>query len=132
MQDPQTGMRQIGLATSTDGFNWIKYSDNPILTPNQSWEGGNIGNATVLQTNTEYNKTYYNRNSGIVGMAYSNDGIHLTKDASNPVFSASDFANHGCSKVSYPYSVKIGNNYRLYYTGLGSDGQLHLAVAFGQ
>lgn len=119
----------INLATSTDGIHWTKYNGNPILSPTQAWEAGSISYATIVQDENGYKMTYGNNVQNGIGMAYSSDGIHWTKDSSNPVFDLSDVSNNWCSKISYPFSVMAGNNYRIYYSGVGSDGQYHLGVA---
>ena len=117
----------INLATSQDGINWTKYSGNPILKPTQVWEQGSIGYATVIKDSSGYTMTYSNGKDGI-GLAYSNDGLSWTKDSQNPIFASQDAANNWCTKVNYPYSFKVGNEFRIYYSGLGSDGWYHLGV----
>ncbi len=119
----------ICLATSTDGVNWIRFDNNPIIAPTEDWENGSIGYATIVKTENGFKMTYSNGSQNKVGMAYSTDGIHWTKEVSNPVFNLSDVANNWCSKISYPFSVQSGNDYRLYYSGLGSDSRFHLGVA---
>ncbi len=120
----------INLATSTDGIHWTKYSDNPILAPTESWENGSISYATIVQDEDGYKMTYGNNIQTGIGMAYSSDGVHWTKDSSNPVFDLSDVSNNWCTKISYPFSVMSRNDYRIYYSGVGSDGQYHLGVTF--
>ena len=120
----------LNLATSSDGIQWTKYNNNPVLIADQTWENGSIGYATIVQINNEYKMTYSTKVQNAVGMAYSNDGIHWTKDKINPVFKLSDASNGWCTKISYPFSVIIGNDYRIYYSGYGKDNQFHLGVAF--
>lgn len=121
----------INLATSTDGIHWTKYVNNPVVVPNDNWEEGSISYATIVKDGNQYKMTYGNNVQNAVGMAYSTDGIHWTKDASNPVFTLSDVSNGWCTKISYPFSVMAGNDYRIYYSGLGLyDDQYHLGVAF--
>jgi predicted GH43/DUF377 family glycosyl hydrolase len=122
----------INLATSSDGVNWTKYDGNPLLVPSQAWENGSISYSTITSYNNGYKMTYGNSLQNGIGFAYSNDGIHWTKETSNPIFTLSNVSNDWCSKISYPFSFNAGNEYRLYYSGLGTDNQFHLAVAFGQ
>ncbi len=121
---------KINIATSTDGIHWEKYGNNPILSPDKTWEDGSIGYATIVYANNEYKMTYGNNTQNAVGMAYSSNGIHWIKDNANPVFKLSDVTNGWCTKISYPFSVLIGNDYRIYYSGIGKDNQFHLGVAF--
>lgn len=120
----------LNLATSSDGIHWTKYENNPILIPDQTWENGSIGYATIVQNENEYKMTYSSNAQNAVGMAYSNDGIHWSKNDTNPVFQLSDVSNGWCTKISYPFSVMINNEYRIYYSGYGNDSQFHLGVAF--
>lgn len=120
----------INLAISTDGIHWTKYENNPILIPDEPWEEGSIGYATIVQTDNEYKMTYSIGAQNAIGMAYSSDGIHWTKEGANPVFKLSDVSNGWCTKISYPFSVMIGSDYRIYYSGYGKDNQFDLGVAF--
>ncbi len=80
----------IGYATSSDGTNWTKEA-LPVLTPGEDWEGGSIGNPTVIMdpyaaaADQRY-KMWYDGNSGAnsgIGYATSPDGLKWTKrDAS--------------------------------------------------
>jgi len=50
----------IGLATSTDGIDWVKYADNPIVTPGESWEETGVFHASVIITDTQIEMIYMN------------------------------------------------------------------------
>lgn len=63
-------------------------------------------------------------------MAYSNDGIHGSKNDANPVFKLSNVSNGWCSKISYQCSVMIGNDYRIYYSGYVKYPQFHIGFAY--
>jgi len=42
----------ICYSTSTDGYNWVKYSGNPIISPLLgSWQGGALGGSQVIKMN---------------------------------------------------------------------------------
>ena len=122
----------INLATSTDGIHWNKYGNNPILTPTKAWENGSVRYATVVKDSSGYQMIYSNGSSddlhSAFGKAYSSDGINWTKDSRNPIFTVNDVANHWCTKISYPYFIKIGNEYRIYYSGAGPDNLYRLGV----
>jgi len=122
----------INLATSSDGIHWTKYKGNPILTANQSWEQGSIEYPTITNYKNRYMMTYTNGLQKAVGAAYSDDGIIWNKESNNPVFTLTNIKNNWCTKISYPYLLRVGNEFRVYYSGYGTDNQFHLAVAFGQ
>lgn len=78
--------RQIGVATSTDGINWTKYSGNPVI----SWVDrgvvteGAVSSGAVVGADG-YTYVYYGANSATSGclvrasgrLARSRDGVHF-------------------------------------------------------
>lgn len=114
---------RIGLATSTDRINWTRYSGNPILTYDQSWEGTGIYYPTVYKNNTQYVMIYMNGPGTGFGKANSTDGINWIKDEANPFFTIDDAHNHWADyKIAYPYYFNANNQDRIYYTGFISSG----------
>jgi len=112
----------IRLATSADGINWTKYSGNPILTYDKTWEGMGIYYPTVYQKNNEYVMIFMNGSGTGFGKATSPDGINWTKDESNPFFTKNDTYNHwGYGKIAYPNYVQVNNEDRIYYSGYQND-----------
>ena len=105
---------QEGLATSTDGINWTKYAGNPVLTPSENWEGTGAYYTSVIFENKEFKMLYMGTNAEF-GKAISDDGIHWIKDSGNPYFSGSQTSNNWCSRPVYPYLIKVGNIYKVYY-----------------
>ena len=86
-------VKKVGLATSADGFTWVKEATNPILeTEDTGWEGSSPsleGNAIIKVGATYY--YYYSTYSSPtgrrgIGVATSNDLITWTKDPRNPAF----------------------------------------------
>ena len=82
----------IGLATSTDGFNWTKQGIILYHNPDPfSFEANNIGTPFVGYFNNQF-YVFYHGDSGLfqvnqrnqIGMAYGQDLFHLTK-LGNPV-----------------------------------------------
>lgn len=111
---------KIGYATSTDGTNWSKYSENPVLSPGSagSWDDANLSSAWVINDSGTY-KMWYTGASGAtykIGYANSSDGLCWTKYASNPVVSTGASSWEQTS-VAFPSVVKVGNEYRMWYSG---------------
>lgn len=75
----------IGLATSSDGINWIKFPA-PVLNGSYGWEYQIIPSSIVKYNNT-YFLYYTGRNypNYSIGVATSIDGINWTKYSGNPV-----------------------------------------------
>jgi predicted GH43/DUF377 family glycosyl hydrolase len=87
------GHSSIGYATSTDGKVWKRMSEKPVLTPEAPWEKGAVMNPNVLwDERLRLFKMWYsggdNYEPDAIGFATSPDGLHWTKQASNPVFEA--------------------------------------------
>ncbi|MCU7493369.1 MAG: hypothetical protein HF300_05565 [Ignavibacteria bacterium] len=119
------GDRAMCLATSTDGVQWTKYSGNPVLKANQSWEGSGIFSPSVIYDNGQFKMVYMNYYNDGFGMANSIDGINWTKK-SEPFWKVGQLK--WCTKIAYPYIGKFNNEYRLYYTG-GDGTSLWMGMA---
>ena len=106
----------INLAVSNDGINWTNYENNPIMTPTLSWEGVGITYASVIYDSNEFIMVYQSMNRDAFGIAYSTDGKHWVKKYQKPVFTKQD-AVQNYLEINYPFFIKVGNEYRIYYTG---------------
>ncbi len=110
---------KIGLATSTDGINFTRYSGNPILTNTKSWEESGVAYPSVILENDQFKMIYMNSSGTGFGIAYSSDGMNWTKDNSNPFYTNQNTANGwAANKIAYPNYVKLSNEYRIYYSGI--------------
>jgi predicted GH43/DUF377 family glycosyl hydrolase len=115
-----TRVTGLGLATSSDGVTWTKYSGNPVLTgshPVYPW---------VLRIGDAFKMWYTCReNEGTqdeICYATSLDGIHWTENQA-AVFqgtgSASDWDGGGVYSANVLYD---GNGYGMWYTGYNAGG----------
>ncbi len=126
----------INVATSTDGINWTKYSDNPILKVTFSWEGIGIAFPSVIYDNGIFKMIYTNREDDAkatqdsYGLAYSSDGLHWTKEYQTPIFTANQTVSKW-AQIDYPCFIKVGNEYRLYYTGNPGNDIMNISFASG-
>ncbi len=98
--DTNTWKVQVGLATSTDGYSWIKYSGNPVVQAGVWGEYDDmwVGTPAVLYTSGQFEMWYssafaaaYNpvtEKFDTLNMCYatSPDGISWTKHSENPLF----------------------------------------------
>jgi predicted GH43/DUF377 family glycosyl hydrolase len=112
----------IGLAISTDGLNFTRHSNNPILTATQSWEQNGVLSPSVYFENGTYKMVYQDGRGNGFGYAYSSDGIFWTKDNNNPFFRRQNTSNlWGNANISYPLYIKVNNEERIYYAGYSSS-----------
>jgi predicted GH43/DUF377 family glycosyl hydrolase len=125
---------KIGLATSSDGIHWTKYSGNPILVPTEPWESTGTFYPSVIIDNGIFKMVYSNANpNNALGMATSNDGIHWSKNISNPIFEMQNTSNNwGIGGISYPCFMKINNEYRIYYSGRLPNSAIYKIGFFSQ
>lgn len=126
---------KIGLATSFDGINWLRYSSSPILTATKSWESGGVSFPSVYKDGDVYKMIYMSNHfgySGIgFGMAVSSDGKNWIKDNANPIFKKEHTTHKWASGgIVYPYALKIGDEQRIYYTGVTSSGEWKIGYTF--
>ena len=118
---------RINLATSSDGINWEKYANNPILSPTESWEGIGINFPAVIYDNDRFLMIYNNSERTEFGIAFSQDGYSWTKSPQY-VFSIENTNNH-YTHINYPFLIKIGDEYRIYYSGTTQDVILNINFA---
>jgi predicted GH43/DUF377 family glycosyl hydrolase len=117
----------IGLATSSDGINWTRYSGNPILSPTNSWESTGVYNPSIISDNGIFKMVYSNAYpNNALGIATSTNGINWNKSEENPIFDNQKTTdNWGLGAIGYPFLIKINNEYRIYYSGRLPDSDIY-------
>jgi predicted GH43/DUF377 family glycosyl hydrolase len=127
------GEYKICVATSADGVNFSKYSNNPIIVQTQPWEESGIARPSVIYDESKFKMVYMNTSGSdmSLGMATSTDGFNWTKTESNPIFGCPMTSNAWASAyVAYPCFRKIGNEYRIYYSGSNIFNQQYGKIGF--
>ncbi len=90
------GVEVIGLGYSADGNHWYRYGNDPVLglgAPGE-WDSAYVTFGTVIRDPDGAWHLWYSggrtaAHEGI-GYAFSDDGIHWTKDPANPILHISD------------------------------------------
>lgn len=123
----------IGLWTSADGLAWMPHSGNPIMNGTSGmWDAAAVGNAMVIYDEGMY-KMWYAGHDGTgvlrIGYATSPDGITWTKYAGNPVLEIGSQGMWDEAGVYGPYVVKVGSEYKMWYTGTRSDNVFQIGYA---
>ena len=129
------GITTIAYATSTDGLAWTKRG--VVMTPNgqSSWEKDENSPGFIVLENGVYKLWYHaggffvggtgTRFGGArIGYATSADGLTWTKHANNPVLDVAAAGTFDDEQVAEPRVIKIGNSYRMYYTGANANSKL--------
>ena len=125
----------IGYATSPDGVTWTRYSTDPVLSPDVSWEGPAVMNPSVIwnASLSEYQMWYAagaQYEPIAIGYATSSDGEHWTKSSSNPVFGAGTSGSWDQSQVGGPDVILLPDGYYyLFYIGYADINTTAIGIA---
>lgn len=97
-ENSTTGQISVGLATSTDGLSWTKYSGNPVWHDAAAWTGNETEGYGIIK----YEGIYYLWYGRVTterkyGVATSTDLKNWTADPENPIFIGDRF----CPDVFY-------------------------------
>ena len=144
------GLYKFGYAYSTDGINWIKYENNPILEAglSNSWESGSPEGPTVIKDDDGLFKMWYGGldtvNNGQptdyrsnIGYAWSVDGKSWEKYPDNPVLLTGDWGEWDAAVIQDPFVMKIDGIYYMWYSGFpewleieGMTGVFQIGLAY--
>lgn len=111
----------VGYATSSDGINWTKHANNPVLQPGppRSWDEQGVFPSAVIFDGSTFKMWY----SGIkqdfarTGYATSSDGINWTKHAGNPVLEVGPAGSWDSDLIWTPDVHFDGTTYHMWYNG---------------
>lgn len=128
--EAQPNKTSIGYATSTDGINWIKYQNNPVLQPSviDGITEQGVGEPAVIH-NDKYRLWYTSIAPGEsyrIGYAVSDDGVNWSKNAKFALNKGSGWDGRG---VSHPYVIFENGIYHMWYTGWGLTNSWMLGYA---
>jgi predicted GH43/DUF377 family glycosyl hydrolase len=117
---------RIGLATSTDGVHFTKYSGNPILTNTMNWENSGVIYPAVTYENSGFHMIYTNSTGSGFGFANSTDGYNWVKENNNPFFTTQNTSNNwAVEKIAFPFWLRLNNETRIYYSGIAQNTDEH-------
>jgi pimeloyl-ACP methyl ester carboxylesterase len=124
---------QVGLATSSDGANWSKFSDSPVISNggSQSWASFRELPATLMLDNGVYKLWFNGDNSNLssdpgfksgFGYATSTDGINWSFDANNPI--RVELNSPSGNGIDLDEVVKLNGQYIAYYVNHNPSGDV--------
>lgn len=118
----------VGLAFSTDGLNWVKYSGNPVLTPSALGSDQKyIATPYVISLQLTYNMWYTGKSSASPNVnkilyATSFDGINWSKWPSPVLTPSADPTAWDSNGVYSPSVIWNGQIFGLWYSGINQTG----------
>jgi predicted GH43/DUF377 family glycosyl hydrolase len=115
------GKSRIGYATSTDGINFTRRSNEPVLSPEEEWEKVAVMCPHVIWEEKEkVFKMWYSGGEQVepdaIGYATSPDGLKWTK-RKKPVFEADPNKSWEQHKVTACQIIKRKSDYLMFYIG---------------
>ena len=132
-----TDTSRVGHATSPDGVEWTKDTNNPVLDvgPNGDWDDNTIMPGSVLVIDSVFH-TWYTGHTGPIfnenfriGHATSQDGITWIKDPNNPVMSMGPNGTWDDTWVAGAIVIHDGSEYHMWYTGWDGVGYTRIGHA---
>ncbi|MDP2364054.1 MAG: hypothetical protein Q8M94_09825, partial [Ignavibacteria bacterium] len=90
------------------------------------WELNGVLDGSVIMDNGTLKMVYMNSNASGFGIATSTDGLNWVKANSNPFFTNTNTANNWAhNDIAYPNFIKVNNEYRIYYSGIGDNSIIY-------
>ncbi len=134
------GVSNIGVAFSSDGLAWARYSGNPVLTTSPgAWDSGSVQEGWVMFENGNFKMWYTGEsldNTGnpifvAIGYATSPDGTHWQKWQGNPVLRQGATGSWDDQWVFRPTVIPTAPGYTMYYQGRSAaNGQIRIGAAY--
>ena len=115
------GRSWIGVARSDDGIRFERFRRDPVLAPETDFEKQSVMNPFVMYENGRFRMWYaagetYEPN--VICYAESDDGIHWTKYAGNPIFGANPEKEYEQNRIGACDILKEdGGGYLMFYIG---------------
>lgn len=116
---------EVRLATGKDFYSLIAHAENPVLKVSQPWEKGAYFYPYVLREDETWLMFYgaywtqhpKSKAATAIGMARSSDGVHWTKNPSNPVFTPTVGSTYDSIYTSSQSVIRDGEMWRMFYAG---------------
>lgn len=128
------GHSAIGYASSTDGVEWKRMRDKPVLRPDQPWEKAAVMCPDVIwDGNEKIYKMWYSGGEqyepDAIGYATSPDGKTWTKLKKNPVFKSDPAIAWEKHKVTACQVIRDGSWYVMFYIGFRDTDHAQIGIA---
>jgi len=128
------GKSSIGYAASKNGRTWKRMSSQPVLSAEGGWEKSAVMCPHVLWD--EHKNQYKMWYSGgeqyepdAIGYAVSQDGLHWTKHAGNPIFSGDASLDWEKNRVTACMVTPVAEWYIMFYIGFRDVDHAQIGIA---
>ncbi len=116
----------ISYATSLDGVTWDKHQQNPVMSPEESFQEDDIFSPSVIYHNGYfhmwYSRTVSNFSNSSIAYAISTDGINWTKTEEAVLKPTAINNSWEREFVDYPFAMLDNDTLKMWYTGIGPRG----------
>ncbi len=131
------GKSSIGFATSTDGKEWKRQSDRPVVTAERPWEKVAVMCPHVIfdDTTMQYRMWYSGGEQfepNAIGHATSQDGLKWNKHAENPIFRPDRHLSWEKDRVTACQVLPVDDGYLMFYIGFRDQNHAQIGVARSQ
>lgn len=129
------GKSAIGFAKSSDGKNFVRYKNNPVLTPKGNYEKSSVMNPCVIWDESEsLFKMWYAAGESyepdVICYAESEDGINWKKYPGNPIFAPSENEYDKCKVGGCDIHRNSDGSYVMYYIGYQNVDNARICLAY--
>ena len=118
----------IGYATSENGFDWVKFGENPVITL-----GWSTGHPSALKAGDlfiiYFSGTRYSGDHKRIYRGTSPDGVHWELDPDHPVLDVGASYQWDENNVFNPFVIDNPAGYRMYYAGEDGGFSYRIGVA---
>jgi predicted GH43/DUF377 family glycosyl hydrolase len=128
------GKSKIGYAISPDGRSWKRQSRTPVLESSVSWEEVAVmGPHVMWDATARIWKMWYSGGEqyepNAIGYAFSTDGLHWNKNASNPVLTPDSHHDWEKQRVTAAQVIQHKGWYYAFYIGFRNIDHAQIGLA---
>jgi predicted GH43/DUF377 family glycosyl hydrolase len=131
----QTGESScLGYAKSMDGIHWTKVSDQPVLSPEKTWEKTSVMCPSVLYDESAQKfRLWYSggdqNEPNEIGCATSPDGIHWDRVSDQPVFQPDPESSWESARTTACQVLMHQGWHVMFYIGFDGNGVARIGLA---
>lgn len=135
LSSPSNGYSRIGYATATDDSNWVCIGEEPVLIPEQPWEGTSVMCPSVLwDEDQRVFRMWYSAGEtyepNVICYAVSADGVNWRKHRANPIFVPDRNLLYERERIGGCQVVRYRDGYLMFYIGYENIDTARICAAW--